>query len=156
MEKNFEITLLCTLYDTSKIQSSRLVIAILSASLPYLLIAFISFSISALIQQNGKACSCSWELIWKIMSEIFESCPIYLPMSSTVLIMVLSTVIRTVILSSNTLVLILKYDRCRISTGDLVCLYSGPLTSLSKVEVFLCFYLTQSRMHSHIWPIFHL
>ena len=59
IEKNFGITLLCTSYDTSKIQSSRLLIAILSASLPSLVIAFISFSIYALIPQNGKACSCS-------------------------------------------------------------------------------------------------
>ena len=53
-------------------------------------------------------------------------------------------------------VLILKYDQCRISTGESVCLYSGPLTSPPKNEVFSCFYLTHSRTYSQIYDPFLL
>ena len=74
----------------------------------------------------------------------------------TVLLMVLSTVICTVIFFSSTPMLVLKYDHCRISTGVLICLYSGHLTSSTKIEVLLCFHVTHSRMHSHIYDQFFI
>ena len=55
-----------------------------------------------------------------------------------------------------TLMLVLKYNHCRISTGVLICLYSGHLTSSTKIEVLLCFHVTHSRIHSHIYNQFFI
>ena len=52
--------------------------------------------------------------------------------------------------------LVLKYDQYRISTGVLVCLYSGHLTSSTRKEVLLCFHVTHSRMHSHMYDQFFI
>ena len=57
---------------------------------------------------------------------------------------------------SSTLMLILEYDQYRISTGVLICFYSGHLTSSTKNEVLLCFHVTHSRMHSHIYDQFFI
>jgi hypothetical protein len=73
-----------------------------------------------------------------------------------VLLTVLSTVISTVIFFPSTLMLVLKYDQYCISTGVLICLYSGHLTSSTKNEVLLCFNVSHSRMHSHIYDQFFI
>ena len=56
--------------------------------------------------------------------------------SLLVLLMVLCTVTCTVIFSSSTVILVLKYDQCHISTDDLVCLYSGNLTSSLEMRFY--------------------
>ena len=55
------------------------------------------------------------------------------------------------VLALGTIMLVLKYDRYRISTGVPIYLYSGQLTSSTKYQVLLSFHVTHNRMHSHIY-----